>query len=234
MHDVSRASRRSVELSHADSPNVVAEDSLRSLSYAVVDVEATGGRVNGGDRIMEVAVVHVRHGVATTAAEFLVNPQRPISPFVSRLTGIRWEMVQEAPTFGDIADRILEALDGHVFVAQNVRFDWRFLSAELQRCIGRGLRGRRLCTVKMARRLLPHLRRRNLDALAWHYEVPIVGRHRAGGDARATAEIFVKMLADARRRDVDTWKQLNAVLALPRPTPARSYLPQPVTVEAIA
>ena len=223
-----------MELSHADCPSGRPGDALRSLSYAVVDVETTGGRVHGGDRIMEVAVVHVTDGVATTAAEFLVNPQRPISPFVSRLTGIRWEMVHEAPTFGDIADRIAEALAGHVFVAQNVRFDWRFLGSELQRCVGRRLHGRKLCTVKLARRLLPHLRRRNLDALAWHYEVPIVGRHRAGGDARATAEVLIRMLADARRRDIDTWSELQALLRLPRPTPTRSYLPQPVTVEAFA
>jgi DNA polymerase-3 subunit epsilon len=223
-----------VELSLDVSNRSSSDDELRAVSFAVVDVETTGGRVHGGDRIMEVAVVHVRDGVARTAVDVLVNPQRPISPFVSRLTGIRWEHVHEAPTFGDVADEVLEALEDQVFVAQNVRFDWRFLSAELQRSVGRGLRGRRLCTVKMARKILPHLRRRNLDALAWHYEVPIIGRHRAGGDARATAQVLIRMLADARRRDIDTWGHLNAFLKLPRSTPARSYLPQPVTVEAIA
>src|SRR6266849_5211057 len=100
-------------------------------------------------RSLTYAVVHVRDGDVTTTAEFLVNPQRPISPWVERLTGIRWETVHEAPTFGDVAERIQEAVEGHVFVAHNVRFDWRFLSMELQRATGRGLRGRRLCTVKL-------------------------------------------------------------------------------------
>lgn len=207
---------------------------LRSLSYAVVDVETTGTRVHGGDRVMEVAVVHVRDGIAATAAEFLVNPQRPVSPWVSRLTGITWETVHEAPTFGDIAEHIQESIDGHVFVAHNVRFDWRFLSMELQRATGRGLRGRRLCTVKFARKLLPYLRRRNLDALAWHYDVPIIGRHRAGGDARATARILQHMFVDARRQDVGTWNQLETLLRTPKPPPVRSYLPQPVRDEAVA
>lgn len=207
---------------------------LRSLSFAVVDVETTGTRVYKGDRIMEVAVVHVCNGVATTAAEFLVNPQRAVSPWVSRLTGITWEMLHEAPTFGDIAERIREATDGHVFVAHNVRFDWRFLSMELQRTTGRGLRGPQLCTVKFARKLLSHLRRRNLDSLAWHYEVPIIGRHRAGGDARATAQVFLRMLSDARRLDIDSWEQLDALIKKPKVAPVRSYLPQPVSVEAIA
>lgn len=220
MHDLSRSARRSVE--------------LRSLSYAVVDCETTGSSMYRGDRIMEIAVVHVRDGVATTAAEHLVNPQRPISPYVSRLTGIRWDMVHEAPTFGDIAERIHDAIDGHIFVAHNARFDWRFLSMELQRVTGRGLRGQQLCTVKFARKLLPHLRRRNLDTLAWHYEVPIIGRHRAGGDARATARILQHMFADARRQDIDTWDQLQAMLRRPKPARVRSALPQPVTDEAVA
>jgi DNA polymerase-3 subunit epsilon len=211
-------------------------DDLRSLSYAVVDVETTGTRLHGGDRIMEIAVVHVRDGIATTAAEFLVNPQRPVSPWVSRLTGITWEMVHEAPTFGDIADRIHEAIEGHVFVAHNARFDRRFLAMELQRALGggRGVRGPHLCTVKFARKLLPYLRRRNLDTLAWHYDVPIIGRHRAGGDARATATILQHMFVDARRQDVDTWDQLQALMTKPKAAAKWSYLPQPVTVEAIA
>jgi DNA polymerase-3 subunit epsilon len=208
---------------------------LRALRYAVVDVETTGSRLHGGDRIMEIAVVHVEDGHATTAAEFLVNPQTAVSPFVSRLTGIRWENLHEAPTFGDIADRIQDAVADRVFVAHNVKFDWGFVTMELKRADGAGLRGRRLCTVKCARRLLTHLRRRNLDSLAWHYEIPFVGRrHRAGTDARATAEVLLRLLADARRQDVDTWEQLQTLLRTPRPSPVRSYLPQPVRDEAVA
>ena len=207
---------------------------LRSIPWAVVDTETTGGRHSGGDRIMEVAVIHVNDGSWTTALDTLVNPQRPVSPWVSRLTGIRWEMLHEAPTFADVAERVVEALQDRVFVAQNVRFDRRFLNSELMRFAGKTLRGPQLCTVKLARKLLTHLRRRNLDALAWHYEVTIAQRHRAGGDARATAEVLVRMLADARRQDVDTWEGLQALLKRPRPAAFRSYLPQPVRVESVA
>jgi DNA polymerase III subunit epsilon len=207
---------------------------LRSIPFAVVDTETTGGRPGTGDRIMEVAVIHVQDGSWSTALDTLVNPQRPVNPWVSRLTGIRWEMLHEAPTFGDVADQVRESLEDRVFVAQNVRFDRRFVHAELQRATGKGLRGPQLCTVKLARKLLTHLRRRNLDALAWHYEVPILQRHRAGGDARATAEVLVRMLADARRRDVDSWSELQQLLKQPRPAAFRSYLPQPVQVESVA
>jgi DNA polymerase-3 subunit epsilon len=207
---------------------------LRAVPWAVVDTETTGGRARGGDRIIEIAVVHVNGDEWHTAVELLVNPQRPISPWVSRLTGIRWEMVHEAPTFGDVAERVHESLQDRVFVAQNVKFDRRFLGAELERATGRQVPGPRLCTVKLARKLLSHLRRRNLDALAWHYEIQIVNRHRAGGDARATAQVLLRMLADARRQGVHTWDELQALLKRPRPAAVRSYLPQPVTVESVA
>lgn len=207
---------------------------LKDVEFAVVDVETTGAGLNRGDRVMEVAVVYLKNGEVTTALEMLVNPQRPISPFAARLTGIRWDMLHESPTFSDVAERVHAALEGRVFVAHNMRFDWRFLSMELRRATGRAVSGARLCTVKLARRLLPHLPRRNLDTLAWHYDVSIIGRHRAGGDARATARILQYLLADARRRDIDTWEHLAAFMRLPRPRAPWSALPQPVRDERIA
>lgn len=207
---------------------------LSDIEFAVVDVETTGSGLNRGDRVMEVAVVHVRGGEAVTALDMLVNPQRPVSPFVERLTGIRWDALHERPTFGDLAPMVAEALEGRVFVAHNVRFDWRFLSMEMQSATGRPLHGARLCTVKMARRLVPHLPRRNLDALAWHYDVSIIGRHRAGGDARATARVLQGLLRDAHRQGIDSMDHLTKFLRLPRPRPTRSALPRPVTEERIA
>ena len=204
------------------------------MDFAVVDVETTGGRTFGGDRILEVAVVHVSDGVITTAVDVLVDPQRAISPFVSRLTGITARMVSESPTFGDLAETLREALGDRTFVAHNARFDWRFMSMEMERATGRPLLGKPLCTLKIARKLLPHLSRRSLDALSWYYEVPNAARHRAGGDARATAQIFTHMLADSRRQDVDTWEQLQDLLRRPRMSRRPSALPQSVLVEAIA
>lgn len=96
---------------------------LRNLRFAVVDTETTGGGVYGGDRIMEVAVIHVDGDRISTAIDQVIDPQRPIGRFVSRPTGITWEMVREAPTFGDVAPMIHDALEDRIFVAQNVRFD---------------------------------------------------------------------------------------------------------------
>ena len=200
-------------------------DELATLSYAVVDVEATGGRAGGTDRITEVAVVEVKNGVATTIFETLINPERAIPPWVSRLTNISWDMVKDAPTFADVCDQLLGALDGRVFVAHNANFDWRFLSMEIERATGRTLAGRRLCTVRMARKMIPGLRRRSLDYVAMHYGVEIARRHRAGGDAFATAQVFLRMLKEARRRGCTTWHDLQHLLIAPTPKHRRGRRP---------
>ena len=191
------------------------EPLLSSLSFAVVDVETTGSRPEGGDRITEIAVVTVRDGRIAHVYETLVNPERSIPPFITRLTNISWEMVCDKAPFRDVCDEVLRALEGHVFVAHNAAFDWRFVSAEIARARGRELAGRRLCTVRLARRLLPQLRSRSLDWVARHYAVEIEPgkRHRAAGDAVATARCLLRLLDDARTHGCERWSELERLLA---------------------
>ena len=188
-------------------------DLLAALSYVVVDVETTGTRPWSGDRITEIAAVVVRNGAVQEVFETLVNPQRSIPPYISALTNITWGMVKDAPVFRDVCDRLLSVLQGHVFVAHNAAFDWRFVSAEIARANGRRLAGRQLCTVRLARKLLPHLRSRSLDHVAHHYGVDITARHRAGGDAIATAHVLLGLLRDARDRGCEHWPTLEALVA---------------------
>jgi len=217
-----------------------AEPLLSSLSFAVVDVETTGGRPEGGDRITEIAVVTVRDGAIVDVFETLVNPERSIPPFITRLTNISWEMVRDKSPFRDVCDDVLRALDGHVFVAHNAGFDWRFVSAEVARARGRELTGRRLCTVRLARRLLPHLRSRSLDWVARHYAVEIEPgkRHRAAGDALATARCLLRLLDDARSRGCERWSELERLLARPTVRAKRRRrapgLPRPVDRDTTA
>jgi DNA polymerase-3 subunit epsilon len=191
------------------------EPLLSSLSFAVVDVETTGGRPLTGDRITEIAVVVVKDGAIDEVYETLVNPERSIPPFITRLTNISWEMVRDRSPFRDVCGDVLRALEGRVFVAHNAAFDWRFVSAEVARSTGRELTGRRLCTVRLARRLLPQLRSRSLDWVARHYGVDIPGhmRHRAGGDAMATAHCLIRLLDDARYHGCERWSELDRFLA---------------------
>ncbi|HEX4468172.1 MAG TPA: 3'-5' exonuclease [Gemmatimonadaceae bacterium] len=213
-------------------------ESLAGLSYAIVDVEATGSRLAGGDRITEIAVVEVKNGVAKTLVDTLVNPERAIPSWISGLTNISAQMVRHAPVFSEICDQLLGALDGRVFVAHNVNFDWRFLNVELERATGRTLAGRRLCTVKLVKKLLPQLRRRSLDYVAMHYDVEITRRHRAGGDAEATARVFLRLLDDARRDGCATWDDLQRLLIRPIPKRHRrrrpTAFPRPVDKDTTA
>lgn len=191
------------------------EPLLSSLSFAVVDVETTGGRALHGDRITEIAIVTVRDGEVKEVYETLVNPERAIPPFIMNLTNISWEMVRDKAPFRGVCQHVVRALEGHVFVAHNATFDWRFVSTEVARASGRELTGRRLCTVRLARRLLPQLRSRSLDWVARHYDVEIAPgmRHRAAGDALATAHCLLRLLADARDHGCERWSELERFLA---------------------
>jgi DNA polymerase-3 subunit epsilon len=214
------------------------EERLRELSYVVVDVETTGGGTYAGDRITEIAAIVVKDGKVTGEYETLVNPQRPIPPMVTRLTNITWDMVRNAPTFRDIAQDVADVLRGHVFVAHNAGFDWRFVSNELTRATGGRLDGRRLCTVKLARRVLPQLPRRSLDYLARYYGVENTARHRAGGDARATAQVLIRMLRELETRGCHTWPELETFLSVVnrggRRRRRRSALPRPMDRDTTA
>lgn len=177
---------------------------LDACRWAVVDIEATGTRARRGDRIIEIAVV--KDG--QVAFHSLVNPGIPIPPFVGSLTGITAAMLEQAPPFEAIVDGLLDALRDTVFVAHNARFDWAFVSAEVERARGLLLQGPRVCTMRLARRLLPDLPRRNLDTVSYHFGITIEGRHRAVGDAVAAAKCLHRLVGLAKEQGAVTLADL--------------------------
>jgi DNA polymerase-3 subunit epsilon len=205
------------------------EDGLRSLEYVIVDVETTGGSAWHGHRITEVAIVRLR-GDGRKVSEYstLVNPDRAIPPFITRLTRITPSMAARAPRFQEVAERVREAVSGAVFVAHNASFDWRFLSTELEWVQGRPLCGRVICTVRLARRVVPEMSRRSLDALSDYFGIENVARHRAFGDARATAKLFRVMLDRLDELQVTNWSQLESLLGRRSPRLRHYATPQPV------
>jgi DNA polymerase III subunit epsilon len=208
---------------------------LSGLTWVVVDVETTGGPPPH-HRITEIAAVIVKNGEIQEVFETLVNPERSIPPFVSRLTNITWEMVKDAPKFSAIVPDLLEKLEGNVFVAHNAQFDWSFLSHEIQRASGARISGNQLCTVRLARRLLPHLPKRSLDYVANYFGIEIRGRHRAAGDAIATAQCLVRLLREAENRGCTTWDDLDQLLRhrASRKKKRRSAFPSPVNKDLTA
>lgn len=192
---------------------------LRSLEYAVVDVETTGGSAANGDRVTEFAAV-VLDGEGRVIEEFqeLVNPERSIPPFITRLTNITDAMVRDAPLFADIAPEVRRLLTGRVFVAHNVAFDWRFVSHELERATGTPCEGPRLCTVRLARRLVPEVRSRSLGSLSEFFGIENEARHRALGDAKATVELLGRLFERLDEHEVESWEALETFLSR---TPSR-------------
>ena len=184
---------------------VVASPALDRCRFAVVDVETTGTRARRGDRIIEIAVVIE----GQVAFHSLVNPGIPVPPFVGTLTGISSDMLREAPSFDAVVDGLLDALRDTVFVAHNARFDWAFVSAEVERARGLLLQGPRVCTMRLARRLLPDLPRRNLDTVSYHFGISIEGRHRAVGDAVAAAKCLHRLVGLAREQGAVTLADLT-------------------------
>lgn len=182
---------------------------LSETSFAVVDVETTGRASWGGHRIIEIAIVEVRGGTIVDEYQTLLNPGQGIPGVITALTGISTAMVAQAPYFEHVADEVQRRLEGRIFVAHNATFDWSFVSAELLRALGDAPRMPTLCTVRMCRRLVPQLRHRNLDVVSRHFGVEIHDRHRAYGDALATARVLLRLLDEASGRGIEDYATLE-------------------------
>jgi DNA polymerase-3 subunit epsilon len=162
---------------------------LDEAQFVVVDLETTGGRVAPG-AIIEIGAYRMRGRRMLESFQSLVRPRGALPSFITRLTSITNEMLADAPPLEAVLPKFRAFLDGAVMVAHNAPFDHSFLDFEFRRLFGIGLLNPVLCTVRMARRLLPSIRRRRLDLLAEHFGLSTEGRHRALGDARMTAELF--------------------------------------------
>ncbi|RZK42719.1 MAG: 3'-5' exonuclease, partial [Hymenobacter sp.] len=160
--------------------------------YAIIDLETTGGQP-ANDRITELAIyVHDGQQVVDSYTT-LVNPGRSIPPFITQLTGITNDMVAAAPRFHEVARKVVEMTEGCVFVAHNVRFDYSFLKKEFAD-LGYNYSRKTLCTVRLSRSLIPGQPSYSLGKLCQSIGIPLNGRHRAAGDAEATAILFSRLL----------------------------------------
>ena len=148
-----------------------------------VDIETTGMSYSR-NRVIEVAAIRVENQVITRSFTSLVDPQTELSPFITGLTGISGSDLRGAPTFCDIADELYDVIDGAIFVAHNVRFDYGFLRREF-RDTGRKFNSKLLCTVRLSRALYPAERSHKLQSLIERCDLKVSNRHRAYDDAKA-------------------------------------------------
>jgi DNA polymerase-3 subunit epsilon len=165
--------------------------------YAVVDVETTGNH-RGGDRIIEIAIIITDGEKIIREYQTLVNPQKSINPYVEKLTGIYEAMVKTAPTFSEVADEVFSLLEGHVFVAHNVSFDYTLVEGELNRA-GIAFNASQIDTIAYARRVFQGLQSYSLGNVCDSLEIPHLDRHRAYGDTLATTHLLHLLL----QKDLD-------------------------------
>ena len=162
------------------------------MLYTVVDIETTGNGYKGS-KITEISIF-VFNGT-TIIDEFtsLVNPEQSIPPFITNLTGINNAMVSNAPKFFEIAKKVSEITKDTIFVAHNVNFDYNIIQEEFK-SLGFDFKRKKLCTVRLSRKIIPGLSSYSLGNICTHENISINGRHRAKGDAEATTELFRRLI----------------------------------------
>ena len=179
-------------------------------TFVVVDTETTGSRA-GEDRLIEVAAVRLRGGEILDTFQQLVDPGCHVPRRITRLTGISTAMVYGQPSAADVMPAFVEFVGDAVVVAHNLPFDARFLDVALAEAGLPPLQNPALDTLRLARRLLSSLPSKGLSHLTAHFGITVNGRHRALGDAAATAELLVILLERLRREfDVRTVEDLLA------------------------
>jgi DNA polymerase III epsilon subunit family exonuclease len=177
---------------HVDSTEIL-EQKIAQTTFVVVDVETTGLSPRDGG-ITEIAMIKVRNGILWDEYCTFVDPLMPIPFEVTTLTGINDEMVAGAPTARDVAVPISEFLGDGVFTAHNASFDLGFVNSTLAKGNLEPIQNPVLCTCKLARRLLPHLYSKSLGPVTAQLGIKNSNRHRAAGDAYATAQVLIRFL----------------------------------------
>ncbi|MFZ9660714.1 MAG: exonuclease domain-containing protein [Chitinophagaceae bacterium] len=160
--------------------------------FAIVDIETTGGNASSGN-ITEIAVILHDGKNYVDGFHSLINPESVIPRYISALTGITNEMVKDAPSFSEVAPQLFSLLENKIFVAHNVNFDFSFIRHHLSKN-GYELMPQKLCTVRMSRKIIPGHGSYSLGNICRDLGIAIQGRHRAMGDARATAQLFSLLL----------------------------------------
>lgn len=159
-----------------------------SQLYSIVDIETTGGT-----KITEISIFIYDGEKVIDEFTSLVNPESNIPPFITSLTGINNHMVRDAPKFYEIAKQVFEITADTIFVAHSVNFDYSIIQKEFK-ALGADYKRKKLCTVRLSRKLIPGLKSYSLGVLCASQGITIADRHRARGDAEATVILFEKLL----------------------------------------
>ncbi len=196
--------------------------------YAIVDIETTGGYA-AANGITEISIQVFDGEKVVDKFESLINPGQPIPPYIAAMTGITDDMVADAPPFEEVASTVYNLLTDKIFVAHNVNFDYSFVKSHLDEC-GFSLDVKKLCTVRLSRKLVPGFPSYSLGKLCHSLGIRINNHHRAGGDTEATVKIFKQLLEKDKENFIQKSLQRNSKeFILPPNVPKQHFDQLPYT-----
>lgn len=192
--------------------------------YAIVDIETTGSYA-AANGITEISI-HVHDGTTVVEKfETLINPGQPIPYYIQAMTGINDKMVATAPRFEEVAEKIYNILHDKIFIAHNVNFDYSFINSHLKEC-GFDLNSKKLCTVRLSRKIFPGFPSYSLGKLCESLNIKINDRHRAGGDTAATVKVFELLLKNDKEQHIQKSLQRNSKEAILPPNVPKEHFNQ--------
>lgn len=187
---------------------------LKDATYVVFDVETTGLSAER-DRLIEIAAIKVKNGAEIDSFESYINPRRPISELITRLTSITDDDVKDAPFEEEVMTNFYNWLDeDDILVAHNAKFDLGFLDKSFERLGLKNKNNASIDTLFISRAENKEAKRHGLSNLAKLYKVRLVQHHRAIYDTKATAEIFLKMLDQLYKLGIEYHNEIDEKIDL--------------------
>lgn len=187
-------------------------ETLDKLEFIILDIETTGLEPLQHE-ITEIGALKIKGKEVQSIFSSLIRPNHPISAEITRLTGINNEMVKDSPSAKEVLPKFLDFADSSILVAHNADFDIPFIKYHMKQLIDKDLKNDVICTVKLARFLLPELQNHKLHTVATHLGFKVENRHRAMGDAELTYQIWVKFLPLLKEKGIASKRELDSLIS---------------------
>jgi DNA polymerase-3 subunit alpha (Gram-positive type) len=187
-------------------------EKINQLDYVVFDIETTGLDPLKNE-ITEIGALKIKGKELENVFSHLIKPAKPIPPEITRLTGIDDEIVKDSPLVKEIIPKFIDFIGSSALIAHNAEFDFSFIKAQSEKLGLKPLDNSVICTVKIARYLIPHLQNHKLHTVASHFGLRVQNRHRAIGDVELTFQIWVNFLPMLEEKGIVNKRDLDSLLA---------------------
>ncbi len=184
---------------------------MKHRPLVFLDIETTGGSPHYS-RITEIGALRVENNTVVAKFRQLINPEERVPSFITNLTGITDEMLWDAPLFKGIAYDLDVFLNGTLFIAHNVSFDYNFIKMEYER-IGQKFTMDRACSARLSRMLYPEHKSHALDRIIERMGIDVTDRHRAYDDAEVLWKFFS---AELNKRELELYSAIHKVTTYAR------------------